>query len=298
MASFDKTFLLNEEYRRSISSLSKFAHIISYIKSNKNKRILIDLTEYKYINPSYAVIIAAIPYIAEEMGNKSVIRYLANDYNCSNFLKDSGILKHYSYNNNDDVLNLKSSVDFLVVRNLDKSEDVANSIIEKFPVKLEDDIKNELISKIYEVFSNSFTHSGVDKVFCCGYFNQQKSLIFSIYDIGIGIPMSVNRYLKECKQDVLSDENALKWAWQQGNSSLNGKIDYPRGAGFQTLESFAIENQGDILVGSNNSCCRISSKSKSFNRLSEPILGTFFSMQIRRDLIHKYSKSNNKVICK
>lgn len=298
MANFDKTFLLNEEYRRSISSLSKFAHIISYIKSNKNKRILIDLTEYKYINPSYAVIIAAIPYIAEEMGNRSVIRYLANDYNCNNFLKDSGILKHYSCNNNDDVLNLKSSVDFLVVRNLDKSEDVANSIIEKFPVKLDDDIKNELISKIYEVFANSFTHSGVNKVFCCGYFNQQKSLIFSIYDIGIGIPMSVNRYLKECNKDKLSDENALKWAWQQGNSSLNGKLDYPRGAGFQTLESFAIENQGDILVGSNNSCCKISGKSKSFTRLSEPILGTFFSMQIRRDLIHKYSKSNNKVICK
>lgn len=296
MDNFDKKFLLNNEYRRSISSLSEFASIIYYIKSNKNKRILIDLTEYNYINPSYAVIIAAIPYIAEATGNKSVIRYLANDTKCSDFLNNSGILKHYKANNND-VLNLKSSVDFIVVKSVDQGENVANSIIDKFPVKLEKDIKDELISKIYEVFANSFTHSKVDKVFCCGYYNQKKSLIFSIYDIGIGIPESVNKYLKEKNRNILSEENALKWAWQQGNSTLNGIKDYPRGAGFQTLESFAIENQGDILVGSNRACCKISSKSKLFTQLNEPILGTFFSMQIRKDLIHKYSKNNNQVIC-
>lgn len=300
MTSFDKTFILNEEYRRSAMSLSKFAHIISYIKNNQNKKILIDLTKYKYINPSYAVIIAAIPYIAEDMGNKSVIRYMANDYHCKMFLKNSGIFKHFNNNNNSDnkALDLKGSGNFLIVRNLDECQNVANSIIGNFPVSLENDIKNELISKIYEVFSNSFTHSDIDKVFCCGSFNQRKSLIFSIYDIGIGIPKSVNRYLKEYNKDELSDEDALEWSWQQGNSSLNGKSDYPRGAGFQTLESFAIENQGDILVGSNNSYCRISRKNKLFGRLNKPILGTFFSMQIRRDLRHKYSKNNDEVICK
>lgn len=297
MAYFDQTFVLKEEYRRSLSSLSKFANIISYINNNKNKNILIDLRQYKYINPSYAVLIAAIPYIAKETGNHSVISYLANDVNCNNFLNNSGILKHFSGKNNNNILNLNNPLDFLIVKSLDEGANVANSIIENFPVKFEDDIKNELISKIYEVFSNSFTHSGVNEVFCCGYFNQRKSLIFSIYDIGIGIPMSVNRYLKECDKNELSEENALKWAWQQGNSSLNGKLDYPRGAGFQTLESFAIENQGDILVGSNNSYCKITSKNKTFGKLSEPILGTFFSMQIRRDFSHKYSKKDNDVSC-
>ena len=239
MLKFDEVFKLNSEYRRSITSLGKFAKIIAYLKENNNKNVLIDLTNYNYINPSYAVIIAAIPYIAEETGNSSVIRYLSNDKNCNKFLNDSGILKHYSEARKSNILDINKSANFLIVRNIDDCEDVALSIIDKFPVRLENGIKNELISKIYEVFSNSFTHSKVNKVFCCGYYNQQKSLIFSIYDIGIGIPESVNNYLRDCNMEQLGEADALKWAWQQGNSSLNGKIDYPRGAGFQILESFS-----------------------------------------------------------
>lgn len=297
MLKFDEVFKLNSEYRRSITSLDKFAKIIAYLKENNNKNVLIDLTNYNYINPSYAVIIAAIPYIAEETGNSSVIRYLSNDKNCNKFLNDSGILKHYSEARKSNILDINKSANFLIVRNIDDCEDVALSIIDKFPVRLENEIKNELISKIYEVFSNSFTHSKVNKVFCCGYYNQQKSLIFSIYNIGIGIPESVNNYLRDCNMEQLGEADALKWAWQQGNSSLNGKIDYPRGAGFQILESFAKENQGDILVGSNGSYCQVSQKKKVFSNLENPILGTFFSMQIRKDFLHRYTNDNDIIKC-
>lgn len=165
MLKFDEVFKLNSEYRRSITSLDKFAKIIAYLKENNNKNVLIDLTNYNYINPSYAVIIAAIPYIAEETGNSSVIRYLSNDKNCNKFLNDSGILKHYSEARKSNILDINKSANFLIVRNIDDCEDVALSIIDKFPVRLENGIKNELISKIYEVFSNSFTHSKVNKVF-------------------------------------------------------------------------------------------------------------------------------------
>ena len=104
----NEVFKLNSEYRRSITSLDKFAKIIAYLKENNNKNVLIDLTNYNYINPSYAVIIAAIPYIAEETGNSSVIRYLSNDKNCNKFLNDSGILKHYSEARKSNILDINT----------------------------------------------------------------------------------------------------------------------------------------------------------------------------------------------
>ena len=238
-----------------------------------------------------------ISYLCLVFSEATLLSMILRMLNCNKFLNDSGILKHYSEARKSNILDINKSANFLIVRNIDDCEDVALSIIDKFPVRLENGIKNELISKIYEVFSNSFTHSKVNKVFCCGYYNQQKSLIFSIYDIGIGIPESVNNYLRDCNMEQLGEADALKWAWQQGNSSLNGKIDYPRGAGFQILESFAKENQGDILVGSNGSYCQVSQKKKVFSNLENPILGTFFSMQIRKDFLHRYTNDNDIIKC-
>lgn len=296
---FDCKFILDKEYRRGVTSLNEFARIIRYFSNNKGKKVLIDLTNYRYINPGYAVIIAAIPYIAEKTGNYSVIRYRTGDKKCNDFLKKSGILKHYKNDNNRNICNLKGSVDFLIIKNnIDNDEilEVCNSIINNFPVKLDDDARHELISIIYEIFSNSTFHSKENYAFCCGFLNHRKSLTFSIYDIGIGIPNSVNNYLKELNEIEKTPSEALTWAWQQGNSTLNGKLDYPRGAGFHTLESFVVANEGNILVGSDSAYCKISKQQKFFGDLSTPILGTFFSLEIKKDMEHKYSSNNDIII--
>lgn len=285
MGSKDKEFNLNSEYRKGTNSIIRFAKIIQYLQSNENKRVLIDLTDYSYIHPYFAVLIAAIPYIGESFNNGITIRFSKQNEKCNNFLQKTGILKHYLHDNGK---SNKKSVDFKIITKEEDFPEAIYDIINKFQVELSQEVKDILFSKLYEIFSNSFTHSGKKQVFCCGALDSQQSLSFSIYDAGRGIPDNVNEYLKSLNKPTLSSEQALHWAWERGNSTLNGKTDYPRGAGLHLLESFVKSNQGDIIMVSGNSYCKISNEKRSFRQLEFPLLGTLFCMSIKKDKNHKY----------
>lgn len=287
----DIDIVLDKDYRRGVASLQRFADIFSQIEMNKDKKIVIDLTEYRFIHPCFAVLVAAMPYV----GDKTVIRYRRDHEKCVKFLRLSGIHSHFTSGSDVQVFDRKrQSLEFQLVDNLEKSLKVSRQIIETFPVKLEENAQDELISIVYEVFSNAFYHSKEKVAFCCGFYDNQGALNFSIYDYGIGIPKSVKSFLKT----DISNKDALKWAWKQGHSSLNGHDDYPRGEGFHTLEEFVVKNDGEILVGSGQSYCIINAKKKSFGELKSTITGTFFSLRIKKDYLHKYKKDKSQHIIK
>lgn len=286
---------LDKEYRRGLTSLGSFSEIIQEINQNQGTRFIIDLSDYKHIHPSFAVLVAAMLYV----NDKSAIRYSITNQKCIDFLYYSGILEHYKKaeprigkkQKTSDIR--KSSVNFQIVDDINNCEDIARQIIKRFPVELDQEIENELISNMVEILSNAFYHSGYGKAFCCGFIDVQKNMTISIYDLGIGIPNKVREFLGN---DNLSAKGAIEWAWQMGHSTLNGADDYPRGVGFPMLEDFVKKNNGDILVGSDNSYCRIRSGKKTFGELATPLPGTFFSLQIRKDSEHKYKKDRNSNI--
>lgn len=283
----ESEIFLNHEYRRSVASLERFAEKLQRVKENDNKKKTVNLTKYRYIHPCFAVLVAAMPYV----NNKTVIAYFKNDYKCVEFLRISGIYQHYTAQNDVSVFDIKKgAINFQIVEDIDKCQEVAEKIIDSFPVKLDEEAKNTLISKVYEVISNSFFHSQQNKVFCCGFFDNQGALNFSIYDFGVGIPYNVRSFLGKS----ITDSNALRWAWQQGHSTL--KEDYPRGEGFHTLQEFAIENHGEIMVGSDMAYCVINSEKELFGEMHYSMPGTFFSMRIKKDFAHKYKKGKNKNI--
>lgn len=286
---FDKNFELFQEYRKGKKTFNVFCNIIKSVNDSEYKSICVDIADYKYMHPCFAVLLASIPYIAEKNNKTAAIHIDPDNSKCIEFLNKTGVLKHFnsSFARKKDY---KRAVEFNVLKNREDSYERIEDLIDKFPVKISEDLKNALHSKLYEVFDNAFTHGGQNNtVFCGGTEDSQKNFVFSIYDIGIGIPNNVNNYRREhLKQQEVSAVEALDWALGIGNSTLNDTIDYVRGAGFDTLERFVKVNKGEIIIVSGEAYCKITQVGRSYDTLDVPLLGTFFCMSITKDVLHKY----------
>lgn len=286
-----QVFVLSSELRKGINSINTFANIYSSIISKKYDQIIVDLCNMQYIHPHYAVLIAAIPYISQLNNVSSIIKVNTHNDKFKEFLNKTGIFS--GANILDQIITPKSrkmnKVPFIALEDENQGLKISEKIINSFPIEYSEAFKSELISIIYEIISNSFTHSESKYVFCCGCLDNKRDFHFSIFDFGIGIPAKV----KSFKEDILSDKEALMWAWEKGNSTLNGRLDYPRGAGLDLLKEFTHTNNGDLFMVSGNSYCKITSKGDKYEKYENDFLGTFFSMTIKRDIIHTYSNFNN-----
>lgn len=275
------------QIRPSRKAIEYFSFIHRIITNNLHTRIILDLTEYQYIHPIFAVLVASTIYLGDMYKKKVTIRYDSSNDKLISFLKQSGIWSHYMPHS-DKFAEINSSnvpIGFNYFKNLEDTLDTVEQILDTAPVKLEQDLRNLLCSRITEIFSNAFEHGNSPiGVFCCGYINDSSDFSFSVYDAGIGICANVNNYLKK----DLSYAESLKWAFSQGNSTLNGIVDYPRGAGLNLLESFVKANKGKIYLTSQGGYCTIDEKERNFYNLSEPIMGTLFSMNIKADNEHIY----------
>lgn len=264
-------------------SVEYFGSFYQLLHGDSEETIVCDLCAYQYIHPSYAVLIASSISVGKMLGKRVIIRYNRRNTEAVSFLGRSGMIST-------DTLNQNTILDEnnLPIRRFFKLEDTFDTIqhiLKCAPVQLEDQLSNTLISKIGEIFSNAFTHSRSQiGVFCCGLVDQSSRFTFSVYDAGVGIPENVSQYLGK----PISPSEALKWAFTQGNSTLNGKKDYPRGAGLNLLESFVRVNGGRIDLVSCGGYCHIDSSQREFFDVSRPFIGTMFSMTILADNNHIY----------
>lgn len=268
-------------------SIERFGEIHQVIANSNYKEVVLDLTEYKYIHPSFAVLVASSLYLGDMYHKKVLIKYCKTNEKLSLFLKQSGIIAHYSKSTVDlSELNSKnSSLMFNRFSKLEETEQTINKILDTAPISLSQDLRDRLISKFTEIFSNAFEHGKSSiGVFCCGFINDSNDFSFSVYDAGIGICTNVNTYLRENK----SCDKALEWAFDKTHSTLNGIVDYPRGAGLNLLESFVKANAGRIDLTSQGAYGRIDSNSRNFYNLINPIIGTIFSLSIKADNKHIY----------
>jgi hypothetical protein len=267
-------------------SYEQFAKLHRVIASFPCDRVEIDLCGYRYMHPSFAVLIASSLYLGDQYGKEVVIRYDINNLRLCQFLKQSGICGRYYASKDDFRLSSRNSV--IPFNRFKRIEDTYTTIEKIFncaPVQLNRGLRNQLISKFAEVFSNAFEHGKSEiGVFCCGFANRSNIFSFSVYDAGVGICANVNHYLPA----PLESEKAMEWAFDKTHSTLNGIVDYPRGAGLSLLEGFARLNRGRIDVVSNDGYCRITDKERTFRRLKNPIIGTIFSINIHADDKHVY----------
>ena len=273
----------DRELKPGLNSVEYFGSLYHQLKNAGEQTVVCDLRNYRYIHPSFAVLIATSVIVAKMLGKTAVIRYSRQNAEAVSFLTRTGLISAKTAGQ-DTTLNDSN----LPLRRFWKEEetiDTIRRILDRAPVRLDDQLSVVLISRITEVFSNAFTHGHSEiGVFICGLFDEDSQFTFSVYDAGVGIPHNVTRYLGK----ELSPSDALEWAFCQGNSTLNGTLDYPRGAGLNLLESFVKANGGRIDLVSRGGYCRIDSARRDFYDLSLPFIGTMFSMTIRADNNHIY----------
>ena len=278
-----KRFVL-ENHKFNVSSIETMSEIQNSILDINIDKIDIDLCKYKYIDPSFAVIIASSLYLGKLHNKEVTILYDPKNSKSLEFLFVSGIKEHFDINsvyNKDGITLGTNRIPFRQFTKIDETMETVNDILSKAPVILSDGLRNDLLSKIIEIFTNAFIHGKSEiGVFCCGYADEQNDFSFSVYDVGIGICKNVNNYLLGEK---LLPQQAIEWAFKKGNSTLIEKCDYPRGLGLHLLEKFIIINEGVINLISDNIYYKINKYEKNFEKLKFPLVGTMFSMKIKND---------------
>lgn len=106
-------------------------------------------------------------------------------------------------------------------------------------------------ANLSEVFNNIFDHSQAEiSYIITQYFPNKKLLSFALCDLGIGIPTSVNSYLKSENKEVLADWVAIELATTLGFSVKS--IPQNQGRGLDNLMSMVKSLKGELLIISND----------------------------------------------
>lgn len=149
------------------------------------------------------------------------------------------------------------------------------------------DLKNAIVSKIFEIFMNAYGHGIQDNqlelsVISCGQYKPKENrLSLTVLDFGIGVVNSVKQH---CGDD-LSNIEAMKWALKIGNSTRTDSAeDVPRGLGFGLLQQFVAVNQGSLKIYSNNCCAHLDSNGEyQVEELNDDFPGTIVTVSINCD---------------
>ncbi len=267
--------------RQGKAALKTIAKVHSDIINSDYSKIKIDITETQFINPVLIPTIAALPRLTRNNKKVSIIYSNKNDKMLKQ-LKSQGILSHY--NISQDKKETKNIIPFTKIEDDNTIIPVLNKIFELAPINLRADAHDVLFSYLYEMFINATTHGKSEAgAFCCGKWEtEQNQLVFSVYDLGIGIKNSVNNFLKH----EYSTKETMDWAFTEGYSTK--ETEYPRGVGFSRLESFINLNKGKITICSSDGIFTIKDNTREYEEMKHEFIGTLIIINIRADNEHIY----------
>lgn len=103
-----------------------------------------------------------------------------------------------------------------------------------------------------ELMNNIFDHSNskIPGYTFTQYNTRSNSIVTCVCDFGIGIPTSVNTYLRKNNNPILADDEALRKAFEQNFSALTKP--HNRGFGWDTIFQSIIALKGKLHIVSNH----------------------------------------------
>ena len=266
---------------RDISELIEIQH--KFI-SGKNKKLFFQFTDCEYINAAVAVIIGTLPEYAKQHGRKVKYIFSEEKHPVLLFMKDVGMYKYYMKKANMKYAG-ENAIPFNKIENEKMMESYTNLIMRLAPIKMEYEAQCILSSYIYEIYQNGLFHANSPiGVFTSGLWRPEiKEFVFSIYDMGVGIPQKIRKHIK---QDI-SSEKCLKIAFIEGFTTDNNTGS--RGLGLYRIEKFIRLNDGQMFMFTDDICCVINKQEeKRYIRLENPIKGTLIIINIIADENHIY----------
>ncbi len=142
-------------------------------------------------------------------------------------------------------------------------------------------LANAVVGQMWEIFANAFEHSSTRVgVFSCGqFFKTRRQLTLAVADFGIGIPSNVRLFLG---RPQLSAAEALRWAFQRGNSTTC-RLAGPRGVGLDLLKELVRKNNGTMLVYSHDGRAHIDQRGETYENLDPFFEGTLVQIRLSCD---------------
>lgn len=279
--------IIEEDIDNNIEDVADLIEVQYKFFKSSCKRLFLQFTDCRHLNAAVSVIIGTLVVYANKEKEKSVKYRFVDQPNhpIFKFMKDVGMYKYF----------MKDEIDytgidvipFNHIRDENMMQEYAERIMTLAPIKMQKEAQDILSSYIYEIYQNGLFHSQSPiGVFTSGYWNRnKKEFTFSIYDMGIGIPANVRKYLNCVDADSIK---CLQISFIDGFTTST-KEDVNRGLGLTRLESFIRLNNGSMSIYSEDACCVIARQEKKvYKKLQAPIKGTLIIINIVADENHIY----------
>ncbi len=138
---------------------------------------------------------------------------------------------------------------------------------------------------IFEIFSNAVIHSETELgIFSCGQFYPKKNLlVFSVADLGIGIPGNVKKKIGS----QLLPERAIACAVDGRFTTKSGPI--PGGLGLKLLSDFIRLNKGAFVIVSDKGYWELRRGQTLTDKFRNAFPGTVVTIEINTADTHSYA---------
>ncbi len=280
---------INYNINLNVYDVQRVIDIQHQVIYGKADTYIIIFSDAKFLNAAVSVLIGTLPVYAQLKGKHVYIRFRDKQSPVFEFIKKVGMYDFFTNSNEKPQYTKQRALPFNRIVNEDMMEEYTDKIMELAPIIMNDKASDVLSSYFFEIYQNSFSHSESEiDVFSCGYW-MEKQLIFSIYDMGVGIPYNVQHNI-DC--DMTSQE-CIEWAFQEGTTTLDETI-IKRGLGLSRLEKFIMLNDGTMSLYSHDICYTITNGMKKNMELNKPIKGTMIIISIKADTEHMYIVDDEK----
>lgn len=150
---------------------------------------------------------------------------------------------------------------------------------------MSDEVRRRFLEGLDEIFDNAAIHSKTEYgVHSCGQvFPRRQRLLFTIADLGIGIPANVQRVVDK----RLNAIEAIDMAMMEGFTSRS--LDVPGGLGLKLLKEFVSLNDGRLIVVSENGYWEMRRGAVTTRHFLHKLPGTIVSLEINMADENKYS---------
>lgn len=285
--------IIDKDIGNNFEDISDIIEIQNTFLNNRCKKLIFQFTSCEYINAAVSVIIGTIPEYSKIFQKSVVYRFGNNSaHPIFKFMQSVGMYNYYMKNEID--YTGANVIPFDRIINEEKMGEYVDLIMTLAPIHMQKEAQDILSSYIFEIYQNGLYHSySPVGVYTSGqWVPEKKEFIFSIYDMGIGIPEKVREHFKN---PSLSSSKCVEIAFIEGFTTCTDKIN--RGLGLTRLQNFILLNNGNLTMYTDDVCCTIENgKSRVYKKLRSPIKGTLIIVSIRADEDHIYIIDKEKKV--
>lgn len=250
-----------------------------FAKSNV-KVLKIDIRECQFMEPFYLVSLACL--IEEYYLQGVQIEFIqGNNIDLNDYLSGVNFFNYWSAQRNESIYLPATQTTTL---NLWK---ISNEMISGYADTAQKYFEQNYISdknlmplstSLSELFLNIFDHSKSPiSGFCLTqYYPNVGKIKFSVCDFGIGIPTSINNYLRSKDSPILSEMESLMKAFELHFTTQSTPRN--RGRGLDNIKGIITSNKGVLRVISNSVCYIMDNGKVNSYSTKVPFNGTHFEL--------------------